>query len=127
MGTTRPVPCPSAAVKVCLDPNTLAIALVLFAAAGYALFRYGLPGLGFGALFVLNVKNGRVTAARGKPPVRLVQDIQDVVGKPPVKRATIYVHADGPRARLTVRGTVDEGRVQRLRNVLGLYPLAKLR
>lgn len=110
-----------------MDPNTLAIALVLAVAVAYAIFRYGLPGLGTSALFVLEVKNGRVSTARGKPPVRLVQDVQDVVAKPPVKRATIYVHADGPRARLTVRGTVDEGRVQRLRNVLGLYPLAKLR
>lgn len=112
-----------------MDPNALAIAIVLFAAAVYAVVRYVLPAVGIGGevLFVLDVRNGRVSAARGKPPARLVQDFEDVVGKPPVKRATLTITVDGPRARLTARGTLDEGRLQRLRNVLGLYPLARLR
>lgn len=76
---------------------------------------------------MLDVRNGRVSTARGKPPARLVQDFEDVVRKPAVKHATLYVNVDGTRARLTARGTIDEGRLQRLRNVLGLYPLARLR
>lgn len=112
-----------------MDPNSLAIALVLCAAAVYAVVRYVLPAVGIGGetLFVLHVRNGRVSTARGKPPARLVHDFEDVVQKPPVKHATITVKVDGPRARLTATGTIDEGRLQRLRNVLGLYPLARLR
>lgn len=115
------------AVKVSLDPSSLAIVVLLIGAATAAVVRFAWPRLMPNALFVLEVKNGTVRTARGKPPARLVHDMEDVVRKPPVKRATIVVTADGTRARLVAHGALDEARIQRLRNVLGLYPLAKLR
>lgn len=78
-------------------------------------------------IFCLSVRDGRLLVVRGRVPAALVAQIRDVVARPPVRRATIRAVKAETGARLVVSGDVDEGRAQRLRNLFGLYPAAKLR
>ncbi len=99
-----------------------------------ALVALALLALGFfywtsraNELFCISVRGGRVLVVRGRIPGGLLSDIRDVVGKPPVKRATIRAAKQEHGARLVVSGAIDEGREQRLRNIFRLYPLSNLR
>lgn len=79
-------------------------------------------------LFCLSVRSGRVLLVRGRAPAALLAGLRDVVAaSPPVARATIRALREDRGARLVVSGAIDAGRVQRLRNVFGLYPVSKLR
>jgi hypothetical protein len=77
-------------------------------------------------LLVIDVERGRITRARGRAPGELLADLADVA-----KRASltgrIEVRIDGDRGALHVSGEIDEAAQQRLRNVVGRFPLAKLR
>jgi len=77
-------------------------------------------------IFVVSVRDGRVLLVRGRAPAGLLADIGAIVAKPPVRRATIKAVAGEHNARLVVSG-LDEGRTQRLRNVFGVRPVARLR
>lgn len=76
------------------------------------------------ALFVLSVRSGRVLVVRGRVPAEFVADVRAIVRG--VRSAMIHVEKDGGHVRLTASG-VDERTLQRLRNALGLYPVARLR
>jgi len=78
-------------------------------------------------IFCVSVRNGRVLVVRGRAPAQLVVQIREVVQRPPVRSATIRAIKAEMGARLVVSGDIDEGRAQRLRNLFGLYPAAKLR
>lgn len=78
-------------------------------------------------LFCLSVRDGRVLVVRGRIPGTLLSDIREVVGEPPVGKATIVALKEEDGARLAVSGDIDPGRAQRLRNIFHLYPLSKLR
>jgi hypothetical protein len=79
-------------------------------------------------LFCLSVRSGRVLVVRGRVPPALLGSIREIVaGVPAVERATIRAVRGDQGARITSSGTIDEGRAQRLRNVFGLYPIARLR
>jgi hypothetical protein len=78
-------------------------------------------------LFVLSVRDGRVLLVRGTPRATLVQGLAEVLEGAKVRRATVRaVKAEG-RARLEIRGDVDAGTAQRLRNVFGIHPMASYR
>jgi hypothetical protein len=78
-------------------------------------------------IFVLSVRDGRPLVVRGRIPPGLLADIGAVVARPAVRRATIKALAGEHNARLVCSGDLDEGRVQRLRNVFGVRPVARLR
>lgn len=78
-------------------------------------------------LFCVSVRDGKVLVIRGRIPGGLLSDFHDVVSRPAVSRATLRAMKDAGGACLSVSGDVDAGRVQRLRNVFGLYPVSKLR
>ena len=78
-------------------------------------------------LFCLSVRDGRVLLVRGRVPPALLGELRDVVARPPVRSATLRAVREERGARLIVSGDIDDGRAQRLRNVFGLYPIAKLR
>src|SRR5262245_2884261 len=81
-----------------------------------------------GEIFCVSVRDGRALVIRGRVPPALLRAIREIVGgQPAVARATIKAVRGEHGARLTARGTIDEGRVQRLRNAFGLFPAAKLR
>ena len=79
-------------------------------------------------IFCVSVRNGRALVIRGRVPPALLRAIREIVGsQPEVARATIRAVRGEHGARLTARGAIDEGRVQRLRNAFGLFPTSKLR
>ena len=77
-------------------------------------------------LFLVSVRGGRVLVVRGRVPPGLLHDIEDVVQRAGVERATIRALKAPEGARLVVSG-VDEGVAQRLRNAFRLQPMAQLR
>lgn len=76
-------------------------------------------------LCVLSVRNGRTLLMRGSLPASLLEALADVVARDRARRGVVRVLRDGERARLEARGLGPEG-LQRARNVLGTYPLARL-
>jgi Protein of unknown function (DUF3634) len=98
--------------------------LLLFAAVGLVAYLWIARAR---ELFCLSVRDGQVLVVRGRIPGGLLSDIRDVVSKPVVRRATIRAEKREHGARLSVFGGIDEGRVQRLRNIFRLYPLSNLR
>jgi|KBSMisStaDraftv2_1062788.scaffolds.fasta_scaffold214288_3 hypothetical protein len=81
-----------------------------------------------GEIFCVSVRNGRALVIRGRVPPPLLRAIREIIhSQPEITRATIRAVRGEHGARLTARGAIDEGRVQRLRNAFGLYPVAKLR
>jgi hypothetical protein len=76
-------------------------------------------------LFQIVVRDGKQRVLRGHAPAALLADFGDVLRG--VKRAEIRALKAGGRAELRYRGDIDEVVAQRLRNVLGMYPLARLK
>jgi len=77
-------------------------------------------------LFVVSVSEGQASLRRGRIPQGLLGDIGDVVRRPRVKKATIRVVKEGGRPRVYVQGQLSEVQRQRLRNVVGNVPVAKI-
>jgi hypothetical protein len=77
-------------------------------------------------IFCVSVRQGRMLVVRGRVPVALLHDIEDVVRRARVQRATIRAVSTQSHARLVTSG-LDEGTAQRLRNVFGHHPIQKLR
>lgn len=75
---------------------------------------------------VLDVVAGQVSVRRGGLAPRIRADIEDVVARPRVERATLRISRDRGSALLEVTGMVSEAQRQQLRNVVGSVPLAKL-
>lgn len=78
-------------------------------------------------LFSAEVERGRIVTLRGRAPKGLVGDMTDVLRQRPVSTASLRVVAEGGAAALHAKGDLNEGELQRLRNVLGTWPLAKIR
>jgi Protein of unknown function (DUF3634) len=76
-------------------------------------------------LFRIRIDDGKQTLTRGYAPVGLLNDFGSAVRR--VKRGTIRAYRSGDSARLTFSGDVDANARQRLRNMLSLYPFARLR
>jgi hypothetical protein len=75
---------------------------------------------------VLEVVAGQVFVRRGGLASRIRADIEDVVGRPKIERATLRIVRDRGSAVLEVKGAVSAAQLQQLRNVVGSVPLAKL-
>lgn len=78
-------------------------------------------------LFVLKVERGRARVQRGALPQALLDDINDVVAKPRVQRARIRVVTEDQKPRVLPDPNIGGAQMQRLRNVVGLYPIARIR
>jgi hypothetical protein len=78
-------------------------------------------------LFVVQVRDGTVRLVRGRAPARLLADLGDVVRRPRVSSATLRVVTEQGRPRLIARGSLSEAQLQQLRNVIGTWPVAKIR
>jgi hypothetical protein len=101
--------------------------LVLFAAA----IAIGLVALYVSAraaitVCVLEVVAGQVHVRSGGLAPRILADIEDVVARPNIERATLRIVRDRGSAVLEVKGAVSAAQRQQLRNVVGSVPLAKL-
>ena len=74
----------------------------------------------------LQCENGRLRVVRGGIAPRILADLEDVVARPPVAALHIRVTRDAGRAAIAFRGARSEAQEQRIRNVIGSVPLAKL-
>jgi len=95
---------------------------------GLAAFVYGVIVAVDASRRVLDiqVERGRILKLQGKAPGELVHDVEDVLERSQVT-GRILVEFEGGRAAVRATGDVDEGTVQRLRNVVGRFPTARLR
>ena len=75
---------------------------------------------------VLRIESGSVEVTRGGLPPRVLADVRDVAARPKIESATVRILRDRGRARVQIEGKVDERHVQRLRNVIGNVPVARL-
>jgi Protein of unknown function (DUF3634) len=99
---------------------------VLFAALVAAMAALWVAARSAVTVCLLEVREGRLKIVRGGIAARVLSDIEDVVAKPQVHRATLRIVRSGRYAQLKVKGGVSEAQRQRLRNVIGSVPLAQL-
>ncbi len=71
------------------------------------------------------IHDGQLDVTRGHLPVRVLDDLRDVVARPPIKSATLRIVRDNGRAKMHIQGKVEPPQLQRLRNVIGNVPLAR--
>jgi Protein of unknown function (DUF3634) len=98
------------------------------AIAGLLAFIYGVIAAVDASqrLLDIQVDSGRITKLEGRAPGDLVHDVEDIVATSKVS-GRIVVQLEGDRAAVRVSGEIDEGTAQRLRNVVGRFPTARLR
>lgn len=77
-------------------------------------------------LFVVKVQAGRARFLRGRLPLALLTDIEDIVAKPPVERAKLRAVKRNGAAEWLFEGQVSPGQKQQLRNALALYSLVRI-
>lgn len=97
----------------------LIIVLGVLLGGGYLLF------LRAQELFRISIHDGKQTVTRGYVPVGLLNDFGAAVRG--VTRGEVRAHKSQGGARLSFGGAIDAGVAQRLRNIFGLYPVARLR
>lgn len=75
---------------------------------------------------VAEVRGGKISITEGGIAPRALADLADVVARPCVEHATLRIVRSRGRAELSVEGILSESQRQRVRNVVGSMPLAKL-
>ena len=78
-------------------------------------------------LFELEILNGRLVRARGRIPQSLLHDFLGVCPRGLASRIIIRCQLERGLPRLVTKGPLGQDAVQQLRNLLGLWPLARLR
>ena len=76
-------------------------------------------------IFVLRVQAGRVVSARGRLPQSLLADLEDVLARSGASGTVVARRSEG-RASLRIQGSFPAPVQQRLRNVVGCVPLARI-
>jgi hypothetical protein len=102
------------------------MALLLAAAVAIGLVALYVSARAAITVCVLDVVAGQVFVRRGGLAPRIRTDIEDVVTRPKIERATLRIIRDRGRALLEVKGAVSAAQQQQLRNVVGSMPLARL-
>lgn len=102
-------------------------ALILLVLAFLAIGIFVLMTRNATLLFVIKVENGKVSHIRGRLPKRLLGDLADVLCVRPVRAASLRVTVRDGLATLSSGGDLNEQELQRLRNILGTWPVAKIR
>jgi hypothetical protein len=77
-------------------------------------------------LFVVKVRDGKAFIFRGRIPQSLLDEIDDVVRSPKVATAELRVVRRSGKPELSARGELRAEQLQRLRNVLGRYPVQRI-
>ncbi|MDI1444051.1 DUF3634 family protein [Polyangium sp. 6x1] len=77
-------------------------------------------------LLVVEAEGGKVARLSGRAPADLAADIEDILAR---SRATgtIVLRLEGGRVVVRAEKGIDETTAQRLRNVVGRFPVARLR
>jgi hypothetical protein len=102
-------------------------ALVAFAVAvGIGLWALWASSRSAITLAVLEVKKGKLAVVRGGLSTRALQDLGDVVGRPKIAQCTLRIVRAKNHARVEIHGAVEPDQAQRIRNVIGNVPVARL-
>ena len=78
-------------------------------------------------LFELEICDHQVKRARGRIPAKLLNDLLDVSPHGSGSRMYIRCVVEHRQPRIVARGGVTTDDLQQLRNLLGMWPLARLR
>ena len=78
-------------------------------------------------LFVIEIKTGQVVRASGRIPPSLLNDFLAVCPRRLNARLVIRCRIEQGRARLITQGPLAADTIQQLRNLLGLWPLVRLK
>jgi hypothetical protein len=90
-------------------------------------------------LVCVRARGDRVTVVRGRIPPRLLADISDILRRPGGQRATnattatdatdvtLKIVVEDGRPRVYAEGELSDAQRQQLRNVVGMWPVAKMR
>jgi hypothetical protein len=99
--------------------------LVVWIALAAAVLTIGVAAARALRLLELAVSKGRVASARGRAPAELLRELEDVFER---TRATgrVVLRIEGGSVRVHVEG-MDEMTAQRVRNVVGRFPPARLK
>jgi hypothetical protein len=100
----------------------LVAVLALFAGVGLVFFlaRRELT------VFHLLAEHGAVRRARGRMPPEMMHDVRDVLARSKAS-GTVTGRIENQRVVLHFGGGIDEATAQRLRNVAGRFPTARIR
>lgn len=74
----------------------------------------------------LVIERGNVRVVRGGVAPPILADLRDIARSPAIAEGHIRVTRASGRAEVHLRGTIDERQAQRIRNVIGSVPLARL-
>lgn len=77
-------------------------------------------------LFCLRVSGTRVAVVRGRIPQGLLDELGDVFRKSPAE-VTLRGVSEGGHARVYADGELSEAMRQRIRNVIGQWPVVRIR
>jgi hypothetical protein len=75
---------------------------------------------------VAEVRDGRISVTHGGLAPRLLADLGSIVERPRVRSATLRVVRSRGSAEVSTNGDLSDEQRQRIRNVVGSVPLAKL-
>ena len=74
----------------------------------------------------LQIDDGAVRILRGGVAPPILADLQDIARRPPIRSLRISILRSSGRAEVRLRGAVTPEQAQRIRNVVGSVPLARL-
>lgn len=74
----------------------------------------------------LEIRDGELRVVRGGVAPPILSDLRDVAKRPPIKSLAIRITRSSGRAEVTLTGAASPGQAQRIRNVIGSVPLARL-
>jgi len=102
------------------------VVLAMLAATIAAMVLLWFAARGAITICIAEVRDGRIEVTHGGIAPRLLADLGDVVARPRVERATLRIVRSRGFADVQASGDLSEAQVQRVRNVIGSVPLAKL-
>lgn len=74
----------------------------------------------------LAIEKGKIRVVRGGVAPPILADLRDIARDASIKEGHIRVTRASGRAEVHLRGEIDERAAQRIRNVIGSVPLARL-
>jgi hypothetical protein len=78
-------------------------------------------------LFHVSVRDGELLVVYGRIPAALLSELEEIVHLDRIANGTIKAVKEGGEARIVCSGEIGERTAQRVRNVCGPFPIAKLR
>jgi len=92
-------------------------------AALFALYRAATRAI---TICDLKIEAGKLTIVRGGIAPPILADLRDIARSPPIASLAIHIARSSGRAEVSFKGDATDAQRQRIRNVIGSVPLARL-